>query len=38
MVLLRKEAILNQIVPIDRKGGLLLSVAEMWFFTKAIYY
>ena len=38
MVHLRKEAIFNQTVLVERKGGILLSAAEMGFFTKIIYY
>ena len=38
MVHLRKEAIFNQTVLVERKGGLLLSAAEVGFFTKIIYY
>lgn len=38
MVHLRKEAIFNQTGLVKRKGGLLLSTAEMGFFTKIIYY
>lgn len=38
MVHLLKETIFNQTVLVERKGGLLLSAAEMGFFTKIICY